>query len=118
MRTKTPIFECSLKPTIFLMIDGELAPRETNIISINGKKIDSTIMMPVDSYIKLLLDDFITLPRLPKTVYVSYVYIISGDNAYICYDAISVKQDNKETQKPALFIKTTGLFAFIAKLTE
>ncbi len=118
MRTKTPIFECSLKPTIFLMIDGELAPRETNIISINGKKIDSTIMMPVDSYIKLLLDDFITLPRLPKTVYVSYVYIISGDNAYICYDAISVKGDNKETQTPALFIKTTGQFAFIAKLTE
>ena len=83
MRTKTPIFKCSVKPTIFLMSDAKVTPEETKIISINGEKIKRKIMIPVESNIKLLLDDFITLPRLPKSIFISYSYIISGKNIYI-----------------------------------
>ncbi|KKL21997.1 hypothetical protein LCGC14_2439840, partial [marine sediment metagenome] len=116
MRTKTLIFECSLKPTIGLQNDAKLTPEDTAIISINGKKISANeIKVPVAPNIKLLLDDLITLHRLPKSVFISYGYIISGEIVYICYDAISVKEgrENKETLSPALFIKSTkALFNF------
>lgn len=111
MRTK-PIFECTLHPTIWLKNDAVLTTEHTNIISINGIKNSNTIKIPVDPNIKLFLDDFITLSKLPKSIFISYVYIILRDNAYICYDAISVKdgQDNKETLTPASFIKGEAKF--------
>lgn len=119
MRTKTPIFECTLNPIILLKHNGKLTLQKTEIILINGQKIDDKIRVPLDPNIKLLLDDFITLPRLPKSIFISYIYIIlgGGGNTYICYDAISVKdgQDNKETLTPALFVKNTKINSFINK---
>ena len=119
MRTKTPIFECTLNPIILLKHNGKLTLQNTEIILINGQKIDDKIRVPLDPNIKLLLDDFITLPRLPKSIFISYIYIIlgGGGNTYICYDAISVKdgQDNKETLTPALFVKNTKINSFINK---
>ena len=115
MRTKTPIFECTLNPIILLKHNGELRLQNTEIILINGQKINDTIRVPLDPNIKLLLDDFITLPSLPKSIFISYSYIMLGGNAYICYDAISVKDglDNKETLTPALFVKNTKINSFI-----
>ena len=118
MRTKIPILEFTLNPTLLLRHNAKLKDFGAPIKKINGKNLTEEIKVPLDQNMKLLLDDFITLPRLPKSIFISYSYIISGKNIYICYDAISVKdgRDNQETLTPALFIKTTGQFAFIANL--
>jgi len=115
MRTKTPIFGFTLNPIILLKHNGELTLQNTKIILINGQEINNTIKVPLDPNIKLLLDDFITLPRLPKSIFISYIYIILEGNTYICYDAISVKDglDNKETLTPALFVKSIKINKFI-----
>ena len=121
MRTKTPIFACSVKPTIFLNHNAELTATELKIRSITTPKdatLPDNLETTVVTYTKLLLDDIITLQRFPKSVFISYIYIISGNNIYICYDAISIKDggENQGTLSPTLFVKGLKLIDFIKKL--
>lgn len=121
MSSETPIFELKIKLTIKINKNAKL---ETEAIEIERAKVEQEewkypsaetyepvkLEEEVPSYIKYLLNDFISQTTYPKSCYISYIYMSTSDTSYICYDAVSVKheQDVKETIVPASFIKVNN----------